>query len=314
MLQQVVWDKSCHEKYRPLVWKIIIGYIPHIQYLHPHVLKERKIYYEGYMKSLLQRRDNDTYDLLQMIRSGMSNTTLKFLLFRNQQLAKMLERILHALFVQYTTLYFNDALMYVIAIVTYVYLFEYDYDGKLTFDKELSDENLLSLEADVYNTSSILIFNQMNDFFFGPQKKDIPSKFESYIIEYDSQLNDHLKSLEVNYESFIYIWIDTFILNILQNMEYVSRIWDICLCSEKFIETFILFCLFTITSFSNDIIKKTTQEEVYNFLLELPLYKWSESKFESILSKVKDKLEKLNLYNKTTLDYSQYESKENVLN
>lgn len=304
ILKQIIWDHSCHEKYRPLLWKILIGYIPHIQYLHPHVLRERKIHYEGYMKSLLQRKDDETYNLLQMIRSGMSNTVLKLLLFRNQQLAKMVERITHALFVQYNTLYYNDSLMYVITIVTYTFLYEYDYDGQLSYEKELSEDNLLKLETDVYNTSSILIFKQLNDFFFGPHRKDIPSKIESYIKEHDASLNDHLKNLEIEYDSFIYIWFDTFLLSLLQNMEYVARIWDICLCSENFIETHILFCLFTLMNYSNDIIKITTHEELHNFLLNLPAYQWSESKFEFILSKVKDKLEKLSMYNKISLDYN----------
>ncbi|KYQ90547.1 RabGAP/TBC domain-containing protein [Tieghemostelium lacteum] len=266
---------------RPLVWKLLLNYLPKEKNLHNKILFEKKNQYKQLVTQFYRNGDLQNVDktLLNQIRLDVPRTVPKGFsstkLIQSTILHKILERILYVWSITNPKISYFQGLNDIPAQFLLVFLSQYiNLYGDLN---DLNNDILEKVEADTFWCFSLLMNNLKNrfiDFHDGIQKMSI--KLERLVKLKDLHLSDHLTNEGCDFILFSIRWM---ICLLAREFDYAlsTRLWDSYIAHGPnfgYFHIYVCAALLTTKEWAT-YIKEKEFSDIIVFLQHLPTDNWN---------------------------------------
>ncbi|KAM9959125.1 hypothetical protein ACTFIR_000182 [Dictyostelium discoideum] len=267
--------------HRPLVWKLLLNYLPLEQKNHNKVLFDKRNQYKQLVNKFYHTPTTTAADekILNQVRldvprtipKGFSNTTL----FKSAILHNCLERILYVWSLSNPLISYFQGLNDIPAQYLLVFLSQYIHLwGDL---KDLNDDILEKVEADTFWCFSLMMNNLKNRFIdFGEGIQRMSERLKELVKLKDSSLSDHLEEERCDFVLFSIRWM---ICLLCREFDYTlsTRLWDSYIAhGPNFGHFHIYICAALITT--SEWVTHLKQKEFSDaivFLQHLPTHTWN---------------------------------------
>jgi hypothetical protein len=302
-LRNICWNGIPFEDslIRAECWKILLGLYPLKKELKQSIIQRKKDEYVDMCNvysnalsnpdSVMNEEELKTY---RQIQKDIPRTMPESPLFQNDKVQFMLTRILYIWSLRHPASGyvqgFND-LCIPFFIVYFLEKFpkkNIESILKLNNDefKELSNDNLIELETNIYYSLTKLLDRiQTNYTYNQPGITKMIKKMELIVEKIDPKLYQYLKSFEIDYVQFCFRWMNCFLIREFP-VKLILRLWDTYFSEEKGFSEFHLYvCACLLLSFSEKLKFMTEFQEVIVFLQNLPTSNWEIKDIDVLLAK-----------------------------
>jgi len=308
-LRETCW-KGIPDEIRPLVWKILIGYLPRNGKRRiPTIQKKRTEYsklVQQYFDTTIDERTDSESATLHQIKLDVPRTSPKLKLFQLKCIQELLTRILYIWAIRHPATGYVQGINDLVTPFVYLFLDEqlrYSYDADSTLlpsnrqirtDKgikdqieKLSTQKLKDVEADSFWCVSNLLEGLQDHYIFEqPGLQKMVMNLEEVISRIDNKLHSHFKKTGVQFFQFAFRWMNCFLLRELP-LSLILRLWDTYLCqglNDGFNIFHVYVCAAILSNFSKELLAKDQFQDIILYLQDLPTSKWGNGEVEIVLA------------------------------
>lgn len=250
-------------RYRPLSWRLLLGYLPVAKSKREQQLKRKREEYERLIEQYYNDRSLDD-GMWRQIHIDIPRMQPLIPIFQQPRVQESFERILYIWSIRHPASGYVQGMNDLVTPFFLTYLSEYCESNQLQdverFDISLIDDTQLrNIEADTYWSFGKLLDSIQNNYTHAqPGIQRLIRMLATVVSRVDADLHNHLRAHGVDYLQFAFRWMNNLLIRELP-LRLVVRLWDSYL-AEGFIATF------TPTAQATAIAQKTTNHVPPNVL------------------------------------------------
>lgn len=229
-------------KFRPLSWRLLLGYLPATKSKRQQQLQKKLEEYERLVGQYYNDRSLDD-GIWRQIHIDIPRMQTQIPLFQQQKVQQLFERILYLWAIRHPASGYVQGMNDLVTPFFLTYLSEYgDENATIStieqFDiDKLSEHSLRSIEADTFWSFCKLLESIQNNYTYAqPGIQRLVKMLATVVSRADPNLHNHLKNHGVDYLQFAFRWMNNLLIRELP-LRLVVRLWDSYL-AEGVIATF----------------------------------------------------------------------------
>lgn len=238
-LKMIAWGGIPY-KYRPLSWRLLLGYLPVVKSKRESQLVRKR---EEYNRLIEQYYDDRSLDdgMWRQIHIDIPRMQPLIPVFQQPRIQLCFERILYIWSIRHPASGYVQGMNDLVTPFFLTYLSEYCDSNRLQDVEKfnidsISDDIVLTIEADTYWSFGKLLDSIQNNYTHAqPGIQRLVKMLATIISRVDSDLHNHLKNNGVDYLQFAFRWMNNLLIRELP-LRLVVRLWDSYL-AEGFIAT-----------------------------------------------------------------------------
>lgn len=260
-LRKLAWN-GIPSHHRPIIWKILLGYLPANTSRHATTLVRRRREYKDAMKQHYDipddSRTNSEQETLRQVLVDVPRTMPEVALFHNDRVRRCLSRLLYIWAMRHPASSYvqgiNDLATPLIAVFMSGYFGGKDcLDGEVMGD--VSDQMLEEIEADTYWCLTNLLAGIQDHYTSDqPGMQRMVMHLEELVNRIDADLALHLKNTGIEFIQFAFKWMNCLLLREFR-LSCVMRLWDTYLSEGDggFEDFHVYVCASFLVHFSHDL-------------------------------------------------------------
>jgi len=298
-LRKLAW-KGVPPRFRPLVWKLLLGIVPLSKARRDEVLENKRAEYRSNVPTFMDAEKSEAEcGTLRQISIDLPRTAPGVAPFSTDRMKTLQERVLYI----WASLHpasgyvqgLNDLLTPIVLILLseYIPVFASSHDdtnNDLIIVQEcdvehLTEEQFFNLEADAYWCLAKLLESVQDNYTNGqPGIHRSLQKLQSLVHKLDEPLEKHIIGQGVDFLQFAFRWMNCFLMRDLP-MQLILRLWDTYMAEGN--DGFSVFHIYVCGSFLvhwSKKIRELEMPEIMLFLQHLPTKNWCVSDLEEIIA------------------------------
>lgn len=314
-LRTIAWNGIINEE-RPLVWKLLLGYVPAIRAKREVALQHKQAEYQHLVEQYYyNRQEND--DIYRQIHIDIPRMQPLISIFQQPIVQGIFERILYIWSIRHPASGYVQGMNDLVTpfFVTYLSAFVpgHCFSSVETFDvSQLSDEVLASVESDCYWSFNKLLDSIQDNYTFAqPGIQRLVNQLSRVVSRADRALHEHLERNSVQYLQFAFRWMNNLLIREIP-LRCIIRLWDTYLSEGAVTATYVpssnfsnsseltswtvnsgtpfasAFHLFVCAAFLRFWSKSLLQEKDFQGLMlrlqNLPSFHWSNREIEMLVA------------------------------
>lgn len=239
-LKLVAWSGIPY-KYRPLGWRLLLGYLPSTKSKRQLQLDRKREEYDRLIDHYYNNRSLDD-GMWRQIHIDIPRMQPLIPVFQQPRVQEVFERVLYIWSIRHPASGYVQGMNDLVTPFFLTYLSEYcDTNNIQDVEKydvsSLDDATLRNVEADTYWSFGKLLDSIQNNYTHAqPGIQRLVRMLATIVSRVDADLHNHLKSNGVDYLQFAFRWMNNLLIRELP-LRLVVRLWDSYL-AEGFIATF----------------------------------------------------------------------------
>lgn len=239
-LKLVAWSGIPH-KYRPLGWRLLLGYLPSTKSKRQLQLDRKREEYDRLIDHYYNNRSLDD-GMWRQIHIDIPRMQPLISVFQQPRVQEVFERVLYIWSIRHPASGYVQGMNDLVTPFFLTYLSEYSDTNTIQevekYDvSSLDDATLRNIEADTYWSFGKLLDSIQNNYTHAqPGIQRLVRMLATIVSRVDADLHNHLKSNGVDYLQFAFRWMNNLLIRELP-LRLVVRLWDSYL-AEGFIATF----------------------------------------------------------------------------
>lgn len=239
-LKMIAWGGIPY-RYRPLSWRLLLGYLPVARSKREQQLIRKRDEYERLIEQYYNDRSLDD-GMWRQIHIDIPRMQPLIPIFQQPRVQESFERILYIWSIRHPASGYVQGMNDLVTPFFLTYLSEYCESQQLQdvekFDTSLIDDaTLRGIEADTYWSFGKLLDSIQNNYTHAqPGIQRLVKMLATVVSRVDADLHNHLKNNGVDYLQFAFRWMNNLLIRELP-LRLVVRLWDSYL-AEGFIATF----------------------------------------------------------------------------
>jgi TBC1 domain family member 2 len=289
-LRKLSWN-GVPAQYRPIVWKLLSGYMPTNRDRRETALQRKRREYEEAVAQYFQVADSartaQEQALLRQILVDVPRTAPEAQLFQNDAVQRSMTRVLYVWAVRHPASGYVQGINDLLTPFYLVFLSEHIAGGVAADVTDLAAAALKEVEADAYWCLTKLLDNIQDHYTaMQPGLQRMVLRLEELIRRIDSDLHTHMSNEGLQFIQFAFRWMNCLLMRELP-LAAIIRAWDTYLSEEGggtgFESFHIYVCAALLCKFSPQLLQLDFSSLVM-FLQDLPTKGWGESDVEPLLS------------------------------
>lgn len=239
-LKMIAWGGIPY-RYRPLSWRLLLGYLPVAKSKREQQLTRKREEYERLIEQYYNDRSLDD-GMWRQIHIDIPRMQPLIQIFQQPRVQESFERILYIWSIRHPASGYVQGMNDLVTPFFLTYLSELC-DSELLQDVEkfdislIDDTSLRAIEADTYWSFGKLLDSIQNNYTHAqPGIQRLVKMLATVVSRVDADLHNHLKNHGVDYLQFAFRWMNNLLIRELP-LRLVVRLWDSYL-AEGFIATF----------------------------------------------------------------------------
>ncbi|KAL9179512.1 hypothetical protein ACHAXT_008802 [Thalassiosira profunda] len=290
-LRKLAWN-GIEPHHRPVVWKLLLGYLPANSSRHTTTLERRRREYKDAIRQHYDipddSRTNSEQETLRQVLVDVPRTAPEVLLFHNDRVRRCLSRLLYIWAMRHPASSYvqgiNDLATPLIAVFLSGYFGGEDcLDGEVMGD--VTDKMLEEVEADTYWCLTNLLAGIQDHYTSDqPGMQRMVMHLEELVSRIDADLAAHLKNTGIEFMQFAFKWMNCLLLREF-SLSCVMRLWDTYLSEGDggFEDFHVYVCASFLVHFSGDL-QQMGFDELFQFMQNMPTDDWGDREIEVLLS------------------------------
>ncbi|CEH11715.1 related to gyp1-gtpase activating protein [Ceraceosorus bombacis] len=285
-LRALAWQ-GVPEELRPMVWQLLLGYLPPAKAHRASVLARKRSEYAQGTKLAFQRGTQglDTA-IWHQIRIDVPRTNPGISLWQREATQRALERILYVWAIRHPASGYVQGINDLATPFFEVFLSAYISGDPESYDVSMLPEAALeALEADTFWCLSKLLDGIQDNYIFAqPGIQRQVRRMAALVARIDPPLHAHLEEQGVEYMQFAFRWMNCLLMREM-SVRNIVRMWDTYLAEgpDAFSEFHLYVCSVFLSKWSSELLKMDFQG-IIMFLQSLPTGDWSDRDAEMLLS------------------------------
>lgn len=289
-LRSLSW-KGIPTQVRPLVWKILSGYLPERKDRRRSVLDRKRDEYFGFVRQYYDNRSEDSMhqETYRQIHIDIPRMSPLVPLFQQPTVQLIFERILYIWSIRHPASGYVQGMNDLVTPFFVVFLCEVT---PLNDDVEIYEVNTIAqseldqIEADSYWCMSKLLDGIQDNYTFA--QPGIQSKVNTLKIlmqRVNKPLFDHLERNGIEFLQFTFRWMNNLLMRELP-LRCTVRLWDTYLSeSDNGFSVFHLYvCAAFLKNFSDGLLKERDFQGLMLMLQNLPTEKWGDAEITLLVA------------------------------
>eukprot|EP00850_Spirogloea_muscicola_P015061 SM000112S24003 [mRNA] locus=s112:376666:379781:+ [translate_table: standard] len=288
-LRELSWS-GVPPNMRPLVWRLLLGYVPPNADRREQVLARKRREYRDcvpqyYDIPSTERTDEELHTLRQ-IAVDVPRTVPDVKFFQQPALQASLERVLYIWSIRHPASGYVQGINDLVTPFMVVFLSEF-FEGDMqtwAVDK-LTIDTLYQVEADSYWCLSKLLDGIQDHYTFAqPGIQRLVFKLREIVRRIDEPVTKHMEEQGLEFLQFAFRWFNCLLIRELP-FHLIARLWDTYLSEgDAFPEYMVYACASFLLTWTDQLQQLDFQEMVL-FLQHLPTRRWSHQELEMVLSR-----------------------------
>lgn len=241
-LKLIAWS-GIPFKYRPLSWRLLLGYLPVAKSKREQQMKRKRDEYDRLIEQYYNDRSLDD-GMWRQIHIDIPRMQPLIPIFQQPRVQESFERILYIWSIRHPASGYVQGMNDLVTPFFLTYLSEFcDSQSQQLQDVEkfdislIDDTQLRNIEADTYWSFGKLLDSIQNNYTHAqPGIQRLIKMLATVVSRVDSDLHNHLKNNGVDYLQFAFRWMNNLLIRELP-LRLVVRLWDSYL-AEGFLATF----------------------------------------------------------------------------
>lgn len=320
-LKLIAWNGIPH-KYRPLGWRLLLGYLPTTKSKRQQQLDRKREDYNKLIERYYNNRSSDDV-MWRQIHIDIPRMQPLIPVFQQPRIQEVFERVLFIWSIRHPASGYVQGMNDLVTPFFLTYLSEYCETNQIqdveNYDiSSLDDDTLRYIEADTYWSFGKLLDSIQNNYTHAqPGIQKLVRMLATIVSRVDADLHNHLKANGVDYLQFAFRWMNNLLIRELP-LRLVVRLWDSYL-AEGFIATFatpenqsqnkppatatssitnqsngsetpfsasfhLFVCAAFLKSWSKDLLREQDFQGIMLLLQNLPTYHWSDQEVVMMLA------------------------------
>lgn len=293
-LKKVSWS-GLPAHMRPVVWRLLLGYLPARASRRVETLARRRREYHDAVATHYPSNGpaaSDTDTTMRQIAVDIPRTVPEQRVFHGPAVQAALTRILYLWAVRHPASGYVQGMNDLVTPLFFVFLSEHIPEG-MTHAELLASENLdgvigpdalAEVEADAYWALTALLANIQDYYTFAQPGIQRRVRYLSELISrVDAPLKKHLEDEGLDFLQFAFRWMNCLLMRELP-FPLIIRFWDTYLSEPEGFALFHVFvCAALLVRFSDQLMSMEFQELVM-FLQRLPTAEWGKEEVDLVLS------------------------------
>lgn len=279
-------------QHRATAWKLLLGYLPTNAARREQTLRRRR---NEYRDAIAQHYDIDDdsrtlqeQETLRQVLVDVPRTAPSVLLFRNERVKRILNRLLYVWAMRHPASSYVQGINDLVTPLLAVFLADYVDGSADVLDgdvmKNLSDEHLDELEADIYWCLTNLL-SSIQDHYTSDQPgvQRMVARLEELVNRIDADLCRHFRETGIEFLQFSFKWMNCLLLREFP-LKCVFRLWDAYLSEKAGFEDFHVYvCAAFLCQFSHQL-QEMSFDDLFGFMQNIPTDDWTDTEIEVLLS------------------------------
>lgn len=238
-LKLIAWS-GIPLRYRPLSWRLLLGYLPVVKSKREQQLIRKRQEYERLIEQYYNDRSLDD-GMWRQIHIDIPRMQPLIPVFQQPRVQETFERILYIWSIRHPASGYVQGMNDLVTPFFLTYLTEFcnssQFQDVENFDiGTIDDATLRNIEADTYWSFGKLLDSIQNNYTHAqPGIQRLVRMLANVVSRVDADLHNHLKSHGVDYLQFAFRWMNNLLIRELP-LRLVVRLWDSYL-AEGFITT-----------------------------------------------------------------------------
>mmetsp|Transcript_20086 Transcript_20086/g.24831 ORF Transcript_20086/g.24831 Transcript_20086/m.24831 type:complete len:364 (+) Transcript_20086:159-1250(+) len=286
-LRNLSWN-GIPDMYRPLAWKILLGYLPANSSRRASTLNRKRKEYHSFSKHHLTPDSVSNHDreILRQGQMDIPRTASDITLIQNKRVQSCLEKLLFTFAMRHPASSYVQGMNDLATPFFIVFLKECFKNGVTGMD-DISDDVLADIEADSY-WCLVKLLSGIQDHYTPDQPgiQRMTFRLEELMKRVDCDLCSYLNEKGIEMMHFSFKWMSCYFVRELP-LRSVIRLWDTYLSEEGnngFDNFHIYVCAALLSHFSQQL-RAMDFDTLHYFLQKLPINDWSNGQVEDVLSK-----------------------------
>ncbi|TPX51168.1 hypothetical protein SeLEV6574_g00415 [Synchytrium endobioticum] len=288
-LRKLSW-KGVPDEIRPMVWQLLMGYLPcNMDRRETTLARKRSEYAEYVDQSFARGKEGLDQALHHQIHIDIQRTNSHLSLYQDKRIQEALERILYCWAIRHPASGYVQGINDLVTPFFQVFL-----SGELsttTADIETYDvlqipvEKLSQVEADSFWCLTKLLDGIQDNYTFAqPGIQRQIGKLKELISRIDSPLATHLQAQGVEFIQFAFRWMNCLLMREL-SIKNTIRMWDTYQAEgpDGFSDFHLYVCASFLVKWSEQL-RKMEFQDIMMFLQSLPTQSWEDKEIELLLS------------------------------
>lgn len=288
-LRKLSWG-GVPTKYRPTVWRLLLGYMPSKQDRRAAMLERKRQEYVELLQQYYYIPDTDRgtreQTTLRQILVDIPRTNADVKLFQNERIHQCMERVLYIWAIRHPASGYVQGINDLMTPFLVVFLSAFIEEPQTCDLAAVSDESLQIVEADSYWCLTKLLDDIQDHYTFAqPGLQRMVQRMEELVHRCDAELFEHIVEREnVQFVQFAFRWMNCLLMRELP-LDGIVRIWDTYLCEDSGFESFHVYVCAAILMTFGETLKTLEFQDLVLFLQNLPTKDWVENEIEPLLSR-----------------------------
>ena len=290
-LRKLAWN-GIPAHHRPIIWKILLGYLPANTSRHTTTLQRRRREYKDAIKQHYDipddSRTNSEQETLRQVLVDVPRTAPEVPLFHNDRVRRCLSRLLYIWAMRHPASSYVQGINDLATPLISVFLSGY-FDGKDCLDGEVmadvTDQMIEEIEADTYWCLTNLLSGIQDHYTSDqPGMQRMVMHLEELVSRIDADLASHLKDTGIEFIQFAFKWMNCLLLREFK-LPCVFRLWDTYFSEgDGGFENFHVYvCASFLVHFSGEL-QQMGFDELFQFMQNMPTGDWGDREIEILLS------------------------------
>lgn len=290
-LRKLAWN-GISPHHRPIIWKILLGYLPANASRHTTTLQRRRREYKDAIKQHYDipddSRTNSEQETLRQVLVDVPRTMPEVPLFHNDRVRRCLSRLLYIWAMRHPASSYVQGINDLATPLIAVFLSGY-FEGKDCLDGEMmadvTDLMLEEVEADTYWCLTNLLAGIQDHYTSDqPGMQRMVMHLEELVNRIDADLATHLRNTGIEFMQFAFKWMNCLLLREFR-LSCVMRLWDTYFSEGDggFEDFHVYVCASFLVHFSNEL-QQMGFDELFQFMQNMPTDDWGDREIEILLS------------------------------
>lgn len=285
-LKRECW-KGVPHKLRPIVWRIISGYLPPNKQNMERVLKKKRDDYFDFVQQYYHTRHQEQHqDTFRQIHIDIPRMCPLMPLFQQQVVQEMFERILFIWAIRNPASGYVQGINDLVTPYFVVFLSEYVDAGRevgSTLVADLPREQREAIEADSFWCVKLLLDTVHENYTFAQPGIQLKVRMLEHLVQrVDNQLHQHLKTHQLEYLQFAFRWMNNLLMREIP-LRATIRLWDTYLSENNgFADFHVYVCAAFLRMWSRQIRAERDFQNVMILLQNLPTQSWGDQQIDEL--------------------------------
>ncbi|OQS00144.1 hypothetical protein THRCLA_06192 [Thraustotheca clavata] len=288
-LRELSWG-GVPVEFRPLVWKLLLSYVPPNKDRREAVLVRKRTEYQDLLGQYYYIPDTDRgmkeQETLHQILIDIPRTNPDIKLFQHPSIQKSMERVLYIWAIRHPASGYVQGINDLLTPFITVFLSSFVENPENSDLAGIAEETIKEIEADSYWCLTKLLDDIQDHYTFSqPGLQRMVQRMEDLVRRCDADLYSHIVEKEqVQFVQFAFRWMNCLLMRECP-LQSIIRLWDTYLCEDNGFENFHIYVCAAILMTFGDALKEMEFQDLVLFLQSLPTKEWEEEDIEPLLSR-----------------------------